>query len=70
MIPVIIRLLSLPNMIGIGPINITPPVWTSDVFEVDCNAVPTKIRITPRNMTIIPAVIKIPGFMLPFLKIS
>jgi hypothetical protein len=24
-----IKLLSLPNMIGIGPIKITPPVWTS-----------------------------------------
>jgi len=44
-------------MIGIGPINITPPVCTSEFLEVDCNAVPTKTRITPRNITIIPALL-------------
>ncbi len=51
-----IRLLSLPKMIGIGPIKIIPPVWTSPVLEVDCNTDPIIIRITPIKTNIIPEI--------------
>ena len=47
--------LSLPNMMGMGPIRITPPVLTSGFFVVVlCSAVPRNIRIKPMKITIIP----------------
>jgi len=49
--------LSVPKIMGMGPIMITPPVLTSPVspdFEVICRAVPMKIRIIPIKRTTIP----------------
>jgi hypothetical protein len=45
--------LSLPNIMGMGPINITPLVCTSvlEELEDDCNAVPTNINRMPRITT-------------------
>lgn len=45
--------LSFPNIIGMGPIKITPPVLIS-VFEDpedDCRAVPMNIKRKPTIMT-------------------
>ena len=53
-------LLSFPNMIGIGPINMTPPVFTSLVLgDEDCIAVPTNISMNPMNMATIPAIMMV-----------
>ena len=45
--------LSFPNIMGMGPIKITPLVWTSVLEEPDddCNAVPTNIKRMPRITT-------------------
>lgn len=61
--PVKIRPLSLPNIMGIGPIIIIPPVCTSDVFEVDCSIVPINMSTIPMNRAIIPAMIMVFAFM-------
>ncbi len=45
-------------MMGMGPINITPPVLTSPVLEaVPCRMLPMNIRMNPMKIAIIPAII-------------
>lgn len=45
---IITRPLSLPNIIGIGPISMTPLVWTSVLDELDdCKADPINIIKIP-----------------------
>ena len=56
---IMVKLLSFPNMIGIGPIKITPPLLTSLVLEEACSAVPTNTRINPMIITAIPAIIMV-----------
>jgi hypothetical protein len=57
---VIMVLLSLPNIMGMGPISMTPPVLTSpDLGEEDCIAVPTNISMNPISMAIIPVIIMV-----------
>lgn len=64
---IIMKLLSVPNIMGMGPIKITPPVLTSLVFEVaPCRAGPMNIKIKPMNITIIPAMI----MLLPLIIIN
>ncbi len=46
---------SFPNMMGMGPIRITPPVLTSPVLDaVPCRNVPMNIRMKPIKIAMIP----------------
>lgn len=61
--------LSVPKIMGIGPIIITPPVLTSPVspdFEVICRAVPMKIKIIPIKRTTIPVKMSVLEFNMVF----
>jgi len=50
--PIKSRPLSLPNIIGIGPISMIPLVWTSVLEELDddCKAVPMNMIRIPSIM--------------------
>jgi hypothetical protein len=62
--------LSLPNMMGMGPIRITPPVLTSVFLVVVlCSAVPRNIRIKPIKITIIPAIMMVLPLIINISKI-
>lgn len=47
--------LSFPKIMGMGPINITPPVLTSLVLDEACSAVPTNTKMNPMKIIRIPA---------------
>jgi len=61
----IVNDLSVPKIIGIGPIIITPPALTVSSLElVLCRAVPANIKIIPMKITTTPAITSVPALIM------
>lgn len=62
---IIVNDLSVPKIMGIGPMSITPPVLTDSSLElVLWRAVPAKIIIIPMKIITTPAITREPALII------